>query len=294
MHGHTREQSLSTRLHKGKSPVREMYTCTDTHENNPCLPDCTRANRRSGRRTHAWTNTRTTPCPPDCTRANHRSGRCTHARTHTRTTPAHQTAQGQITGQGDAHMHGHTREQSLPTRLHKGKSPVRETHMHGHIREQPLPTRPHKGKSLVRGDVHMHRHTQQQPVPTRLHKGKSPVREIQQSSISRTSKMVTLVWKCMVNLGLLRLLILPTADQMIAKWQALPRQRHLLEKIDLQPRPSLQVLCDKTGGGCSWNWWAIAHVTCSYYSGMVLGPRTPQISGTKNPPKYSKLLFPRA
>ena len=56
---------------------------------------------------------------------------------------------------GEAVVH----DELLPTRLHKGKSPVRETHMHGHTREQPLPTRPHKGKSLVRGDVHMQTHT---------------------------------------------------------------------------------------------------------------------------------------
>ena len=71
----------------------------DTHTvNDPCLPDCTRANRWSGRHAHAQTHTVNDPCLPDCTRANRRSGRYTHS------------------------------QRSLPTRLHQGKSPVRETH----------------------------------------------------------------------------------------------------------------------------------------------------------------------
>ena len=41
----------------------------DTHTvNNPCLPDYTRANRRSGRHTHAQTHIVNNPCLPDCTR----------------------------------------------------------------------------------------------------------------------------------------------------------------------------------------------------------------------------------
>ena len=142
-----------TRLHKGKSPVREMHTCMDKHENNP-LPTRLHKGKSPVREMHTCTDTHeNNPCLPDCTRANHRSGRCTHARTHTRTTPAYQTAQGQIAGQGDAHMHGQTREQP----------PAHQTA---------------QGQITGQGDAHMHGHTREQPLPTRLHKGKSPVREM--------------------------------------------------------------------------------------------------------------------
>ena len=74
------------------------------------------------------------PCLPDCTRANHRSGRHTCAHTHTQSTiPAYQTARGQIAGQGDTHMHMHTHththtQSTIPAyQTAPGQSPVRET-----------------------------------------------------------------------------------------------------------------------------------------------------------------------
>ena len=71
------QRSLPTRLHKGISPVRETCTCTDTHSQRS-LPTRLHEGKSPVRETHTVND----PCLPDCTRANRRSGRHTHAQTH--------------------------------------------------------------------------------------------------------------------------------------------------------------------------------------------------------------------
>ena len=160
MHAHTQSMIPAYQTAPG-----QITSQGDTHTvNDPCLADCTRANRRSGRHAH--------------------SQRCLPTRLHEGKLPvretriqsmisAYQTAPGLIAGQGDTHTvndacladctranrrsgrHAHS-QRCLPTRLHEGKLPVRETRIQSMISAYQIVP----GLIAGQGDTHMHRHTQ--------------------------------------------------------------------------------------------------------------------------------------
>ena len=72
-------------------------------------------------------------------------------------------------------MHNiHTEHESLPTRLHRGESPVRETHTHTHRTQIPAYQ---SALWQVTGQENTHTHMEHESLPTRLHCGESLVRE---------------------------------------------------------------------------------------------------------------------
>jgi len=188
----TENKLLPNRLHYSKSPVRETHTFTytehpayqtalwqiagqgDTHihiHRTPCLPDCTIANRQSGRHTHSHKT-----LPTRLHQVNRRSGRHTHSHTQN----PMPTRLYQVNRPSGRHTHSHT-QNPLPTRLHYGKSPVRETHIltnpclpdclrqitsqgetHIHIHRTPA-YQTALWQIAGQGDAHSHK-----PLPTRL------------------------------------------------------------------------------------------------------------------------------
>ena len=97
----TQNNPLPTRLHYGKSPVRETHTFTYT--------ELHQTNRRSGRHTHSHTQN---PLPTRLHQANRRSGKHTHSHT--------QNCTRQIAGQGDTHIHIHRTDTKQMTSVHPG------------------------------------------------------------------------------------------------------------------------------------------------------------------------------